>query len=557
MESITAIITVVLALAMVMVLFSWISASMDRAPGAPNLLELSPSYIVYQDGWGYTLAKDCKISEVAYSDRNSAHVIQYCIDHLPANVSGGAGGLIWIKVGTYEIDTGIIINRSDVKLMGEASQRSTILLKTANIDMFTLHGTGRIAFVEFANLAFFGNDRAYTGRMIVADTFSQGPVITNCQFNGNDGTAISLYDVWGQGPTIRDCKIYDCGNATDALVEILGGSNAIIIDNVGIAPMDYVGIHIDTISNNVVITNCQGEANSDSPSPQIWIEGFSVTVTDSHFNSVGEDVAIIEDEGDRNTISNNIISGAYYLCYGIYFHGTRSVIDGNYIYNAKNGIRIENGWATVSNNFMDACVNGIYSSGAILATGNHIQYSKGDGFWMDGSGSGIIDANLIENSGDGTTPAVFSGLLLDGSCENLITNNRITDWRVTKTQQYGVKEIAPAQSNWIYDNYLAGNDEDGVLKVGSTTKLHNNIGFTTEYHGIYVCNGNGSATYYIPHGLVATPTYFSVLPYYPDANASEGMYVWADDTYLIVCYFVAPDGGTNNIRLTWYAEVYH
>ena len=529
-----------------------------QTPSIPTVIEpgsmiSESSFIVFKDG-SSTFVRNGATGAIDFSASDDATAIQYAIDN--CNMQS-----ILLKAGDYNVQTPLLINHSHVKIIGEAGQYSTRLVKSANIDLLTIHGVGRISFLELQNLYFFGNSPTYTGRLLVVNTTSQAPSITNCHFNDNNGSAIHLYDVWGQGPIIRDCKIYNCGNATDAGVEIVGGCNAIRFENVGLAPFDYIAIHIDSISSNIIITDCTSESNAGALKPMLFIEGFSNIVSNNEFSLTGPNVALIEDDGDRNVISNNILSGGSQPCYGIYFHGTRSVIEGNYIYNAKEGIRVEDGWATVSNNFIESCTNGINSSGILLASGNHIQSSSGDGVFLDGGGSSIINANLIENSGTGTTPAVFSGLVLNGSSENLITNNRITDWRavISKTQEYGIKEVAPAQSNWIYDNYLAGNSVDAILKVGSTTKIHNNIGFTTENHGTYVCNGNGSTAYYIPHGLVATATYFTVTPTYgPDAiGGNESFFVWADATCLIVQYSVAPPGGTNNIRLVWYAEVYH
>lgn len=69
-------------------------------------------------------------------------------------------------------------------------------------------------------------------------------------------------------------------------------------------------------------------------------------------------------------------------------------------------------------------------------------------------------------------------------------------------------------------------------------------------------SGNGlSISKIIPHGLYATPTSYSVVPSSIDAGLAEISYVTADSTNLTVYFKTAPKTGSNNVSLTWKAEV--
>ena len=72
--------------------------------------------------------------------------------------------------------------------------------------------------------------------------------------------------------------------------------------------------------------------------------------------------------------------------------------------------------------------------------------------------------------------------------------------------------------------------------------------------GTATFSGDGSTTQFsIAHGLVSTPSKVLVTPM--TADAAGDFYVTADDTYIYVNYNTAPAAGTDNIKLSWYAEV--
>ena len=69
-----------------------------------------------------------------------------------------------------------------------------------------------------------------------------------------------------------------------------------------------------------------------------------------------------------------------------------------------------------------------------------------------------------------------------------------------------------------------------------------------------IFSGDGSTTQFkTEHGLVSTPSKVIVTPL--SADAKDFAYAEADDTYIYFNFSTAPPSGTDNVKLSWYAEV--
>ena len=75
-----------------------------------------------------------------------------------------------------------------------------------------------------------------------------------------------------------------------------------------------------------------------------------------------------------------------------------------------------------------------------------------------------------------------------------------------------------------------------------------------QYSGVSTFSGDGSTTQFtIPHGLVAEPSKVQVTPM--SADAAGDFYVTKDATNIYVNYKTAPASGSDNVVLSWYAEI--
>ena len=89
------------------------------------------------------------------------------------------------------------------------------------------------------------------------------------------------------------------------------------------------------------------------------------------------------------------------------------------------------------------------------------------------------------------------------------------------------------------------------IHSGSNIKI---IGRGWQNSGTATFSGDGSTTQFtIPHGLVAEPSKVQVTPM--SADAAGDFYVTKDATNIYVNYKTAPASGTDNVVLSWYAEV--
>ncbi len=76
----------------------------------------------------------------------------------------------------------------------------------------------------------------------------------------------------------------------------------------------------------------------------------------------------------------------------------------------------------------------------------------------------------------------------------------------------------------------------------------------TKSGGVAVFSGDGSTVQFrVEHGLVAKPSKIIVTPL--SADAKDFSYAEADDTYIYFNFSSAPPSGTDNVKLSWYAEV--
>jgi len=93
---------------------------------------------------------------------------------------------------------------------------------------------------------------------------------------------------------------------------------------------------------------------------------------------------------------------------------------------------------------------------------------------------------------------------------------------------------------------------DTYTDVGAIFKKNKNP--KTENSGTATFSGDGTKTQFsISHGLVSTPSRVLATPMTKDAAGD--FYITKDDTNIYVNYLSAPPSGSNNVKLSWYAEI--
>jgi len=210
----------------------------------------------------------------------------------------------------------------------------------------------------------------------------------------------------------------------------------------------------------------------------------------------------------------------------------------------------------VGNTIYNAGLVGIYAgvglAEEIVVSNNIVDTTGSHGIRVNASEYGnvkniIVSNNIIKNV---PTSGEKKGIIIsdDGTYryENAIVTGNIID-----TAQYGIVLYTSNTENppsWVdvFGNIVRNWVTDDISIHGSIKRLRKK--------GTATFSGDGSTTQFkIKHGLVSTPSKVLVTPMTSDAAGD--FYVTADDTYIYVNYKTAPPSGSNNIKLSWYAEV--
>jgi len=394
---------------------------------------LEASYIVFKqtiNAIDYYFAQNGKTGAIDYGGQNNAGgvdgtnasvVIQSAINAL------SSGGKVFIKEGTYLLSTPIVIEKSDITLVGESWATILKVADGANCDAIVVGKYG-YPFPTYyrntiANLGIDGNKANQAaaatlhGIVVYRNDYT---VVENCYIHDVDGTGIRFYATNRcimRGNLVKDttkyCYILE-NNAEYNVIEGNRGFTSTNWENMLLYGTDTGGVKYNTVVGNIL-------------------------------DGAGYDTLTLANNSDFNTIIGNIIRNGSLR--GIYLHLTS---DGN----------------VISNNIVE----------------NNNQH----GIRLAGCSNNIITNNVILNNGQ-VAANLYDGInLVDENTNyclnNIISNNRIYDNQATKTQRYGINEEGNSNYNKIVDNDVTGNLKT-IAIVGANTKVQFNLGYVTENSG--------------------------------------------------------------------------
>lgn len=157
-----------------------------------------------------------------------------------------------------------------------------------------------------------------------------------------------------------------------------------------------------------------------------------------------------------------------------------------------------------------------------------------------------INANVVD--------CIIKGVLITG-CRCCDTGVLIAD----KTQRDGIRIYSngTVQDVIIVGNYLMENRNSAITNSnmnGSNFQFKDNMGYKNENKGVLTDSGTGSKTQFtIIHGLVSTPNYIDIQAKSSDAAGYK--YWFADVVNITITFITPPPSGTNNVVLSWKAEI--
>lgn len=354
---------------------------------------------------------------VAASDASAeskAHADAVCDgtdDHTEINAAitavAATGGLVLLTEGTFTIDATIAL-ASGVHIMGRGINATTIEVYTSSGTPFVMMTGSNDTHLSISNLTLDGNAASVTG--------TYGAIILTT------GSHIRLLNL----------EIKEISGLTSNAVDI-DGSSQVFISHCEIDNNEGIGMLIDNSAHSVHVDHCYFSTNN------------------------------LELKIDAN---DNIVTGCMFRA------GTGGGIDIVGSYNLIQGCNVRDCGASFGIRFTTGGYNQLSNCAITGNTGDGIQLSSSDGNLISNcliatnTQHGIqfttSDDNIIRgcyiHSNSQETDDTYSGVDLDTSATNVITDNVIRRGSGTKQHYAGIDLNGNATSNRIYGNdlYTAG-----------------------------------------------------------------------------------------------------
>ena len=460
------------------------------------------------DDYVYAIDSDGKTIAEGEAEVDDASVIQSAVN---------IGGRVFIGKGEYRIANKIAPpSNTKIEIIGE---RGAVLKAVKNVNMLKLD-VPEDYYIDIIDLTFDQDNLADRAIGSVSGAYWHGKII-RCEFLRAPIGQMNVQLFFKDG-VVRDCYFQkDDPDGVDGLG--FGADNLKIIDNtfINCAPMTGGAKRVE-IADNIIY-------HDDWGYPGINLEqayNKDIVEINVHDNILYNAFIAVGSAGTSSTgltkdinIHNNI--------------GYRSGIDINADPNEFENIKVE------GNILRDSRVAAIFARKVkdLIVCHNQIENSnmKNDTYYYN---KGCIRLEYVYG-------------------KHIIKNNLIKRTAsLTYDTPYGVSFNAGDGLVVVEGNTLENMRLEAINIGGSPPdyRIKGNVGYATENSGTATFSGDGSTTQFsIEHGLVSTPSKVQVTAM--SSDAAGDFYVTADSTYIYVNYKTAPPSGTDNVKLSWYAEV--
>mgnify|MGYP000619078828 CR=1 FL=1 len=291
-------------------------------------------------------------------------------------------------------------------------------------------------------------------------------------------------------------------------------------------------------TGNLLIDGCTFIDNTDARYAAISIENTFGAVKDIQVvncRAYGAHAEIDIGNGTDNQIEKGTIYGCISTGRQRIMNAKEAIISDSIIFNSVYGFHLRD-------NHVAKLINCIVKNTDYYRSGTYTSL-KGGVYIDNNDYVEIIGLHVYD---DQATPSTTYGLY--GSSEYIFISNSIFEGGFTKE---AVALGSGSVLKWT-GGKVNGSVFSGTFTAEKTIKYVS--GYQTHNSGTATFSGDGSTTQFsITHCLVSTPTKVQVTAMSEDASGD--FYVTADATYIYVNYKTAPPSGTDNIKLSWYAEV--
>ena len=532
------------------------------------------SAIVYIDG-SKVKAEDWKGKEIASGTAgvDDAAVIQSALDFLVDN-----GGVVTIKSGRYMIYNPITINNRFTVLAGEGIEATKLSLKKdLNDAMLKVQGVGagtsnHVSQVVIKNMTIYGDNNSANGVLIKYAHECSLKKLRIAEFNGY---GLKLQACWDS--RFLEINVENCGSSSNYVLECMATSDIEYTNHcefisckfgstksgiLGAAYLtqgthamkfidckfvtttdDTYGVYIENQTGyaetrSLIFNGCHFTQDYFTGSTSIGLSiphGKDITVVGCLFSGFGYGVKISSSVG-RVTILGNLFLNPIGVS-----GGNRFTVNGNYF--SGNTIALE------------------LSGKDIVVVGNIIHNSKENAIKITNIYYALIANNYIKNYSI-NSPGNYAAIHAYNLRNSVIANNLIQN-----IDYNGLYSIYVFGSD-VHDNIIEGNQvNEQIYSTGLNTIVKRNLGYPTENSGTATFSGDGATTDFLigNHGLVVTDPnkiVVKVTPVSADAIAASPCVGYCSDEdgdgayeSIRVKFASAPAAGTNNIVVTWEAQV--
>ncbi len=300
------------------------------------------------------------------------------------------------------------------------------------------------------------NGPGVTGPVDLRIVAGSGPYTEQITFGLITGTSATNYVRLTGGPT-REQINFTNTTITDRQVIKLSGTKNIILDSLTIVNNGTTygfGVHITNNSDSNFVQNCV--INIDTLSTSSNFAGITISGSGATTNG---------NNGDYNTIQNNVVSGGYY---GFSCHGSSTTVF------SQNNI-------VINNEFKDFYYYGIRHYGQINGViSNNVIHARssgstaGYGIYSYYQVNSLIERNKIYRIGSNAIYCAYQNV--SSSTRSVIKNNFISDFITTGTAN-GIYLLTSSNNVDVFHNSVsitAGNGRALYITSGSGNDIRNN-----------------------------------------------------------------------------------
>ncbi|KPL12173.1 MAG: hypothetical protein AMS26_18530 [Bacteroides sp. SM23_62] len=394
--------------------------------------------------------------------------IQEAVNALPS-----AGGTVFIPAGLYEISEPIMVEKSDVSLIGEGT--GTILLNTSKDGKNTIEliGTEEVPIwrVKVSDMHMKGNEKC--GNAIYAKQVNEISLSDMwIDYHGRSGIYL---DYCYENPRVYDNNIAynkETGVKLDGCHDIVVSANQMEENGIGIYGK---GLYNATVTGNNIddhIRNCIYFVNTLG----------SIITANMLENCKGKSVILDE------ACNGIVVTGNTFRMPGVLsvFKTKGVVVTGN-AFDASESTALEveeSELVTVSGNIFSGSgegVNRIYGMvmsnvNDVAISGNTIVKPLEGGIYILGDQNGYVNitGNTIK-SPSYNHQGMHSGIFIHNTSHSIISNNIVMDDMEAKNMKSAIEENGDSDYNIITNNRVNKGLSGSIVTTGKNTRKESNL----------------------------------------------------------------------------------